>query len=88
MHNTLWSDVSTNNLHIFLGNTFWTGGLICFLVFGASPKMVDDGGWSLLGIGVDEDTNGDGAKLVDGIELAFLLVGAIGFLWTKVGFFG
>ena len=42
----------------------------------------------MLGIGVDEDTNGDGAKLVDGIELAFLLVGAIGFLWTKVWFFG
>jgi len=42
----------------------------------------------LLGVDVDEDTDGDGAELVDGIELAFLLVGTIGFLWTKVGFFG
>lgn len=34
--------------------------------------MVDDGGWSLLGVGVDVDIDGDGAKLVDGVELAFL----------------
>jgi len=32
-------------------------------------------------------TNGDGAELVDGVELFFLLIGAVGFFWTEIGIF-
>ena len=39
--------------------------LVPTLFCGALLRVNDDVGWSLLGIGVDEDTNGDGAKLVD-----------------------
>lgn len=82
-HGAVEADVFANNLHIFLRNTFSIGGLICFRVFGPSPKMIDDGGWSLLGVGVDVDTYGDGAELVDCVELVFLLFGAVRFFLDK-----